>query len=50
LRAQEITDETWDELEALLIQADVGVAMTLSLIEALRERVDRGGARTAAAA
>ncbi len=50
LRAQEITDETWDELEALLIQADVGVATTLSLIEALRERVDQGGAHTAAEA
>ncbi len=28
LGATEITDETWDDLETLLIQADVGVATT----------------------
>ena len=36
-----ITDETWEELEALLIEADVGAATTVQLVEALRERVAR---------
>lgn len=35
----DITDQTWEELEALLIGADVGVTTTLELVEALRERV-----------
>ena len=39
----EITEETWDDLEALLVQADVGVPTTLALVESLRERVDREG-------
>ncbi|MCB8967576.1 MAG: signal recognition particle-docking protein FtsY [Ardenticatenaceae bacterium] len=39
----EITDETWDDLEALLIQADVGVPTTLELVDAMRERVARDG-------
>jgi fused signal recognition particle receptor len=42
----EITEETWEDLEALLIQADMGVPTTLDLIEAMRERVSRGGLRT----
>lgn len=42
----EITEETWDELEALLIQADVGVPTTLRLMESLREQAGRGNART----
>ena len=29
----EITDETWDELEATLLQADVGVETTESIVE-----------------
>lgn len=33
-----ITDETWEDLEALLIQADMGVPTTLGLVERLRER------------
>ena len=37
----DITDETWDELEELLIQADVGVDTTVRLVSRLRERVDR---------
>ena len=37
----EITDEMWDELEALLIQADVGVETTVRLVNRLRERVER---------
>lgn len=43
LGAGEITDETWEELEALLIQADVGVPTTLEIVEAMRERVRRDG-------
>ena len=35
----EITEETWEDLEALLIQADVGVETTVGLVERLRERV-----------
>ncbi len=35
----DITEETWEELEALLIQADVGVDTTVRLVDALRERV-----------
>ncbi|MGQ9493503.1 MAG: signal recognition particle-docking protein FtsY [Anaerolineae bacterium] len=37
----DITEETWEELEALLIAADVGVATTMELVDALRERVAR---------
>jgi fused signal recognition particle receptor len=37
----DITEETWEDLEALLIQADVGVDTTIGLVERLRERVDR---------
>ncbi|MCA9973605.1 MAG: signal recognition particle-docking protein FtsY [Anaerolineales bacterium] len=43
LGAGEITDETWDDLEALLIQADVGVPTTMELVDTLRERVAREG-------
>jgi fused signal recognition particle receptor len=35
----DITEETWGELEGLLIQADVGVGTTIELVDALRERV-----------
>jgi fused signal recognition particle receptor len=39
----EITEETWEDLEALLVQADVGVPTTLALVEAFRERAGREG-------
>jgi fused signal recognition particle receptor len=39
----EITEETWDDLEALLIQADMGVPTVLSLIETMKERTTREG-------
>src|SRR5512137_1972820 len=39
LGAAEITDSTWDELEALLIQADLGVETTEAVLEVLQERV-----------
>ena len=43
LGAGEIDEETWDELEALLIQGDVGVETTLALLDELRERVKAEG-------
>lgn len=39
----EIDDEMWDELEELLISADVGVPTTMKLLDALRERVAADG-------
>ena len=38
LGASEVTPAVWDELEELLIQADVGVETTLELMERLRRR------------
>ena len=43
LGQSEITPDLWDELEALLIQADVGVNTTLELLERLRSRATREG-------
>ncbi len=43
LGAGDITDETWEDLEALLIQADVGVPTTMYLVDRLRERVSSEG-------
>jgi len=40
-QANEITDETWDELEELLIQADLGINTAMGLVERLRGRVGR---------
>jgi fused signal recognition particle receptor len=46
--AADITPETWDELESLLVQADLGVETTESVVETLRVRVeDEGIFRTA---
>jgi fused signal recognition particle receptor len=39
----EIDDELWDDLEALLIQADLGVETTMDLIEVVRQRVRQEG-------
>lgn len=36
LGATEITQDTWDELEALLIQADVGIETSTGIIESLQ--------------
>lgn len=38
LGATEIDDETWDDIEAILIQADLGVATTTQVIDALKSR------------
>jgi fused signal recognition particle receptor len=36
LGTSEITDETWDDLEALLIQSDLGLETTASILESLK--------------
>jgi len=43
LGSTEIDDETWDDIEALLIQADLGVETTHKVIETLKSRVAREG-------
>ena len=43
LGATEISNDTWDELEALLIHADIGVETTLNVLDRLEDRVDREG-------
>lgn len=43
LGAGDITEETWEDLEALLVQADVGVPTTLALVERLRQRTSSEG-------
>jgi fused signal recognition particle receptor len=43
LGATEITSETWDELEALLIQADLGIETATEVIESLRRHVRTEG-------
>src|SRR5438552_1020724 len=35
----EITEDIWEDLETLLIQADVGVDTTVDVLERLKERV-----------
>ncbi len=42
----EIDDDTWDDLEALLIQADMGLDTTMELTSTLRDRVNREGLHT----
>ena len=43
LGATEITEDTWDELEALLIQADLGVETATEIIESLQRLVRTEG-------
>jgi fused signal recognition particle receptor len=43
LGAGEIEPETWEDIEALLIQGDVGVETTLALVKGLREKVELNG-------
>lgn len=43
LGATEITSDTWDDLEALLIQADVGIETTQSVLKSLKDAVKRNG-------
>lgn len=39
LGATQITAETWDELEGLLVQADLGVETTLEVVQSVQDRV-----------
>ena len=43
LGASDIVPETWDDLEALLIQADLGMETVDTILDALEERVDSQG-------
>jgi len=38
IRGRKVSEETWDDLEEVLIRADVGVATTTRLLEVLRAR------------
>jgi fused signal recognition particle receptor len=40
-QSNEVSEETWEELEALLIQADLGVNTALQVVERVRSRVQR---------
>ncbi|MHB0858099.1 MAG: signal recognition particle-docking protein FtsY [Anaerolineae bacterium] len=41
-----ITEDTWEELEMLLLQSDVGANTTTRLVDAVRQQVESGGVRT----
>lgn len=43
LGASEIDGATWEDLEAMLIQADLGVDVTQSILESLKRQVDENG-------
>ncbi len=43
LGAGDIDEETWEDMEALLIRGDAGVETTLALVARLRQRVDEEG-------
>jgi fused signal recognition particle receptor len=43
LGATEITQETWDDLETLLIQADIGIDTTTEILDSLRRTVQSRG-------
>lgn len=43
LGATEIDADTWDDLEALLIQADLGIETTQSVLKSLKDAVKRDG-------
>ena len=43
LGQSDVTEETWDELEALLLQADIGAPTTEKLLTNLRQRATRDG-------
>jgi fused signal recognition particle receptor len=43
LGTSEITEETWEELEAILVQADIGIDTSLDIIEKLKEVVHEEG-------
>ncbi|MEJ5313357.1 MULTISPECIES: signal recognition particle-docking protein FtsY [Anaerolinea] len=41
--ATQINSDTWDELEAILVQADLGIETTEEIIQALKQRVVQEG-------
>jgi len=43
LGATEITNDTWDELESLLVQADLGIETAESVLAALKQEVRKRG-------
>ena len=43
LGTSELNDETWDDLEALLIQADMGIETTMDVLDSLRDTVYERG-------
>ena len=43
LGTSELTDETWEELEALLLQADLGFETTDSVVDSVKEAVGEQG-------
>ncbi len=43
LGTSELDDEAWEDLEALLIQADMGIETTMDVIAAVRSRVQQSG-------
>ena len=43
LGTSELSDDTWEDLEALLIQADMGMETTMDVIDSLREKVFNEG-------
>ena len=43
LGTSELNDEIWDELEALLVQADMGIETTMDVLDELREKVHQEG-------
>lgn len=47
LGSSDISSETWDDIEALLIQADLGTQTTAQIIEKLQARVKREGIQRA---
>ncbi|MHB1007609.1 MAG: signal recognition particle-docking protein FtsY [Chloroflexota bacterium] len=44
---RQIDEGLWEELEELLIQADMGVTTTAAIVERVRERIDTGHVRDA---
>lgn len=48
--ASQINDDLWDDLEALLVQADVGVETSLYLVNRVKDRVRRNGVKDPAEA
>jgi len=47
LGAGELDEESWEDVEAMLLQADLGPEMTTELVDTLRAELARRGVRTA---